>query len=407
MGAPRRRFYIVVPGGSVWAPAKKGGFLFEDVAEQVQPSISDAEEVRLSKSKALMEGWCHPDLKHKFIESAADFPQFNSKREVYETHAQLMRHTCAKTNLGGVAGFKMDGIGVLGEKCWYAPFFRKYLLPVFGKCQQQDMIAKRECNPVRLEAKLGFLFAAPLIPRKKFAKNFYDPGKLFNFIKSVALVIEVCGSRATADVAAQLGALQNFGDLCGGGIILTGPRMDKLQIVVKKDRNQLINVSRHVKVPPGWEGLVFNQRLAALPVSLSVNGKCVDTGFGRDTWPGAHGPMRHPHAVTGPLDAVSWLANELNDTGQQIDRNQWILTPPICSTTAFSYGDRISATFGSHGSSMFGTTKFTLDAPKPRNLEKREKRKKAEDEEPYELDFEPAGSRADAKLRGPRGAPSM
>lgn len=81
-----------------------------------------------------------------------------------------------------------------------------------------------------------------------------------------------------------------------------------------------------------WQHL----ELAELPVSLSVNGRLLETGSGR-------------RVLGHPLTALAWLANELPQYDERLTAGDYVTTGVCTDVYLAEPGDRIEARFGALG----------------------------------------------------------
>lgn len=98
------------------------------------------------------------------------------------------------------------------------------------------------------------------------------------------------------------------------------------------------NAIHGVSVLGGSTYDVWQERsLAEHPVSLLVNGTCVDTGKGANV-------------LGSPLNAMAWLGNHLQSRGQRLQAGDIVTTGTACNVYPAKAGDEISVDFGELGS---------------------------------------------------------
>ncbi len=225
--------------------------------------------------------------------------------EVYETHLAMEQHPLAKT-LGGLAGYKIGAVAVEGERAFYAPLFKKFLVDAPGLGLSAGAIQMHQVEP-----EFGFILSRDVLPRADGAPH--SVAELWACVQAVVLCIECCGQRTTPHVVAALSKerLRRFQDALSAGGVVLGPR-----------------------VPPDR---LDPAMLTACSTTLLVNGSPVAKGAGSAC------------AEGGPAEALTWLANHLNSRGLALKGGQLVATGQTCVHRSFAVGDAITAEFGALG----------------------------------------------------------
>lgn len=222
--------------------------------------------------------------------------------ELYQVHLAMQEHAAA-SELGGHGGYKIGAVGQLGEACFYAPLFRNFFVDAPGK------LSAASCQVHQIEPEFGMLLGADLAPRSDSAPH--SAQDALAAVDSVALCIEFCGRRASAEITAEQQPLGKFADLLMAGGVLLGPRLPAA----------------------GLDAAA----LSGCATSLAVNGKELITGSGAACPEG------------GPAQSLAWLANHLNRRGLALQKGQLVITGATCITRDFKAGDTILAKFAGLG----------------------------------------------------------
>ena len=187
--------------------------------------------------------------------------------EVYTIHDLLREHQLA-ASIGGHGGWKLGGIGAMGEKCICAPLFRKFMLEA-----PNPTFAASDVQLHTVEAEVGFEMGSDIEPRDAA----YSQDEVLLAVKFFFPAIECCGRRTSAALCDALPVAGKLADFLLAGGVIVGPKVARES--------------------------VDSAALDSCQTSLCVNAETVATGS----------PSEVPCAA--PLAALTWLANHLSRRG--------------------------------------------------------------------------------------------
>lgn len=252
------------------------------------------------RADVFVKAWANRD----WINVASRYPAApKDVLEMYETHRLIQSHELA-SELGGHGGYKLGGIGLLGETCIYAPLFKNFLVNAPAK-----ELSSASYQLHQVEPEIGFIIGNDLPPLENGSA--YTAEDIWAAVQSVVPCIECCGRRASAEVAMAQEPIGKLADLLSAGAVVLGRAISAADI----DR----------------------QRIAACTTTLSVNGSEVSSGSA------AACPK------SDPVEAVAWLANHLNSRGLSLQKGQLVITGATCITKDITAGDTLLAEFAGMG----------------------------------------------------------
>eukprot|EP00747_Dinoflagellata_sp_TGD_P083972 gnl/TRDRNA2_/TRDRNA2_162329_c0_seq2.p1 gnl/TRDRNA2_/TRDRNA2_162329_c0~~gnl/TRDRNA2_/TRDRNA2_162329_c0_seq2.p1 ORF type:complete len:263 (+),score=49.72 gnl/TRDRNA2_/TRDRNA2_162329_c0_seq2:67-789(+) len=226
--------------------------------------------------------------------------------ELYAVHAAVADHPLAKSDLGGLAGWKVGAVGALGQPCIYAPLFRRFIV------SEADSKALTASSVQMHQVEPEFVLTLREDLEMRPDRQPHRPADVWAALESIALGIECCGQRGAADVMAAQTPLGRFQDVLAAGGLVIGQSLPMDGVT-----------------PAG---------LSECVTTLSVNGKVVARGAG-DKCPEG-----------GPVEATAFLANALNLRGLALRKGHVVATGQTCMTREFAVGDKIGADFIGMGS---------------------------------------------------------
>eukprot|EP00927_Polykrikos_kofoidii_P024536 TRINITY_DN22298_c0_g1_i1.p1 TRINITY_DN22298_c0_g1~~TRINITY_DN22298_c0_g1_i1.p1 ORF type:complete len:290 (-),score=51.65 TRINITY_DN22298_c0_g1_i1:112-915(-) len=248
-----------------------------------------------------VEAW----VSRRWIDDADRYPEEpQNVAELYERHLAIQQHPLVDQELGGLAGYKLGGIGAAGEMCIYAPLFGRYIVEAPGADLSAASIQMWQVEP-----EFCFVLGKDL-PARESAEP-YTVEEAWAAVEFVVICIECCGRRSSGDVVKVLSPLGRLTDSLSAGGAVLGPRLPAENF--------------------------SPEALSSCGASLFVNETEVASGSGADC-PGG-----------GPVQALAWLANHLSNRGLSLSKGHIVLTGQTCNTKAFTIGDTISATFDGLG----------------------------------------------------------
>ena len=248
----------------------------------------------------------------RWITELADYPAAPSNvGDLYVVHLEMARHPLAESALGGLAGYKIGAVGAEGQPCIYAPLFRRFVVDEADCCSTGGALTSSSVQMHQVEPEITLLLGEDL--NAKADGSPHSASDVWAAVKEVALSIECCGQRGSAEVMAQQPRLGKFQDALAAGGLVLGRRL-----LPNKERG---GVSVSV------------ESLASCSTELLINGKVVATGSAGNCPAG------------GPVEATVFLANELNRRGLALQRGQVVATGQTCMSREFAVGDTVEARF--------------------------------------------------------------
>eukprot|EP00035_Acanthoeca_spectabilis_P026228 m.461815 g.461815 ORF g.461815 m.461815 type:complete len:268 (+) comp22416_c0_seq1:1743-2546(+) len=262
----------------------------------------DASADRLMRAWALSE----------WVTSADEMPSPKSGAEVYQLHEALTRHALATSALGGLAGYKQGGIGVIeGEPCVYGILFKS------GLVQSGSSLSQSKHNLFGVEPEIGFMMGSTLEPMATTRSE----AEVFAAVEAIVPVIEVCGRRHKIE---SVTPLQSLGDASCAACVVLG---------------QFIPVDKDGPTPAdlcGWMA------------KLHVNCAAVSSG----------GATANP--LGSPVASLAWCANHLNARGISLRAGDIVIGGAMCKSRDFSAGDEIAADFSLADGSAIATVSVRI-----------------------------------------------
>eukprot|EP00930_Biecheleria_cincta_P069536 TRINITY_DN57268_c0_g1_i1.p1 TRINITY_DN57268_c0_g1~~TRINITY_DN57268_c0_g1_i1.p1 ORF type:complete len:236 (-),score=28.16 TRINITY_DN57268_c0_g1_i1:603-1310(-) len=228
---------------------------------------------------------------------------------MYETHFAMQNHPLAISHFGGLAGYKLGAIGALGQPLLCAPLFRSFVIDAFMGAN--GSLSSSAMQMHTLEAEIALVMKTDLPIRSDSAPHSADD--VWLAVEAAAPCIECCGRRTSEEVAFSQAPLSKFADCLSAGGALVG---------------------RHVSTAT----ILPDDLGAQCSASLDIHGQQVAKGCG------ALCPLG------GPLAALTWLANHLNERGLALLKGQVVITGATCKSASFAVGDQVVASFSTLGS---------------------------------------------------------
>ena len=222
----------------------------------------------------------------------------------------MTAHPLATSALGGHAGYKQGGMGVIdGEPCVYGVLFRR------GIVGTDATLSMSEWNLFGAEPEIGFVIGDALPPLGRDR----DTAEILAAVGKIVPVIEVCGRRHAVEASSGVVTpIQCLGDASCAACVAVGDAID---------------TGDDVQCTSPLE-------LASMTVTLCVNGEAVASGGG-DQCP-----------LGGPLASLTWCANHLNRRGRTLEAGALVISGAMCKFRAFGPGDTLSAKFVHRDGSM-------------------------------------------------------
>ena len=226
-----------------------------------------------------------------------------------------MPHPLFKGKLGGLGGYKQGGIGAAVDPATGEPVLAAYgILPRIGLLEERQgsrasdpITSKHALNLFGLEAEIGFVMSADLVPREASA---YTEAEVWAAVGQVRLTIELVGRRFDLALAGDASSLQSLGDASCAGAVVLGKSWQRDE-----------------------DGCPSPARLAAARTSIVVNGETRATGRGED------------NPLGSPLASLTWCINHLGGRGITLRTGELVIAGACCKTRDWSAGDSIEVTF--------------------------------------------------------------
>lgn len=263
------------------------------------------------------------------------FPMVKSIREVYDIHYQCSLHPYCK-ELGGLAGYKMGGIGAAGQPFAYGFFLGSGVQDALkvedgGGVAELALVGDNLCA---VEAEVGFVISVDLPPlpskdkaaqeeAKKRGEVAFTPRtelEVMAAVESVRLCIEACGNRHSLPDPTEL---ENLADASSGAGVVLGAKFDPSLPVPGRDEDDS-------EAPTS----ISAEQLDALSACLYVDGQRVSHGEAISC------PMG------SPLASLTACANHLNSRGLQLKSGQVVIAGAMCRFKELKVGQKIEARFG-------------------------------------------------------------
>ena len=173
-----------------------------------------------------------------------------------------------------------------------------------------------------VEAEVGLVLAHDLPPKPDLSK--YTPEEAWEAVDSVVAVIELCGRRSSRSCSA-IPRLALFSDALMSGGVRVGRVRSRLDFTPAQ--------------------------LASLATSLEVLSPDTSEG-GQRVW--RRRSISRGNSSTcangGPVQALAWAANSLNERGLSLRKGHLVITGATAIATNFSISDRVIASLGELGS---------------------------------------------------------
>ena len=148
----------------------------------------------------------------QWIPTVEEFPPVSSIDEAYAIHAAMATDPLVQ-QLGGVAGWKMGGVGqVAGVAAAYGPLFG------CGVVNAPDGLSYSSFNLFNLEAEFGFIMGRELEPRDAP----FTQEEVWTAVGEMVLCLELCGKRHS--ITAPPSNLLGLADCSSAGGVVCGPR---------------------------------------------------------------------------------------------------------------------------------------------------------------------------------------
>ena len=248
---------------------------------------------------ALLKAWAE----HKWLKDFSNLPPISTVDDVYAVHQAATEIIAASSDLrdffGRTGGYKMGGIGCLGQPAVYAPLFSSFVVHVTVHSPRSLEVARHQLFNV--EAEICFIFGTELTPRPVP----FTTEEVWAALSYVAPCIELCGRRhKLGSRALVVQALTDFS--CAGGVAV-GPKISARDM----KSSDLDNLTATLLVD-GCE--VASGSVTACPFSSAVR-------------------------------SMVWCANHLRSRGIALTPGQIIISGALAKCQAFAPGSSVTVSF--------------------------------------------------------------
>ena len=248
---------------------------------------------------ALLKAWAE----HKWLDDFSNLPPISTVDEVYAVHQAATEMIAADPDLldvfGPAGGYKMGGIGCLGQPAMYAPLFSSFVSFHFARSIKFLEVARHQLFNV--EAEICFVFCNELAPRPEP----FTTEEVWAALSHVAPCIELCGRRhKLGSGALEVQALADF--MCAGGVAI-GPIIDARKL--------------------------RSSDLEDLTATLLIDGREVASG------------STTACPFSSAVRSMVWCANHLRSRGIALKPAQIIISGALAKCQAFAPGSSVTVSF--------------------------------------------------------------